>query len=76
MYVFFDLSKTSKKIKSSFLIVLVTNELIVPIKIILSFWVATNLNNVSGWSILGKYRETLFFSDKLLKKYLILLVKI
>ena len=31
------------------------------------------LNNASGCSNLGTYRETLFISDKLLKKYLTIL---
>ena len=32
-----------------------------------------NLNRGLGWSTLGTYREILFFSDKLLKKYLTIL---
>jgi len=31
------------------------------------------LNNVSGWSNFGVYRDILFFSDKLLKKYFTIL---
>ena len=35
------------------------------------FWI--NLSNVSGCSIIGAYLDMLFFSDKLLKKYLTIL---